>query len=454
MKYEKLNERQVDSDRIVHGTDEAHYAHQRSGYDVLVLDANSRKALATVRSLGKRGLRIAALEIASALPAPTFSSRWCQKSIICPAEEGTEAYLHYLESILDAFDIGVLIPSADGTIALVRQYRERLERRTRIALADEAALSIAMSKELTLEVAEQLGLAIPRGIPLSSVDEVELALREIGLPAVVKPTKSWLEDGQHGIRVAPRLVTTPAEARLVVEELTRFNGTVLFQRFLSGSQETVSLFIMGEEIVARFAYRSWREDPPMGGTSVVMQSMAYPADIGPQAELLVRKIGLTGYAHVEFRRDDRGKPYLMEINARLTAALGHAVQAGVDFPYLLYRWARGQPPEPVKDYRVGVRMRYLWGDIAGTYAAVRQHGRPGVPSPARAIFDFWASFFIPMRYDYLDWRDPMPVGSAIAARMRSGMKRIVRTLLRRKNVPGETSVCVADQERKAEVSHV
>ena len=126
----------------------------------------------------------------------------------------------------------------------------------------------------------------------------------------------------------------------------------------------------------------------------------------------MREIGLEGYSQVEFRRDAVGKPYLMEINPRLNLAIAHAVSVGVDFPYLLYQWANGEPIERVKSYRVGGWMRHLNGDIRATAAAVRQRGRPGVPSPARAILDFCLSFFIPMGYDYVDWRDPLPAWTA------------------------------------------
>src|SRR5437764_10296855 len=68
--------------------------------DALVLDAALRQSLVTVRSLGSRGLRVAALETTDGVPA--FSSRWCHQKAICPADEGTEDYLAYLEQVLDS----------------------------------------------------------------------------------------------------------------------------------------------------------------------------------------------------------------------------------------------------------------------------------------------------------------------------------------------------------------
>ena len=394
----------------------------RLAYDGLVLDARLRQSLVTVRSLGRRGLLVAALE--TLRNVPTFSSRWCQRSFVCPADEGTEEYLSFLEQLLDRSGARVLIASSDGTIALIRQHRKRLEERVRIALAKESALEAAINKEQTLEIAQGLGLGIPRGMKLEAVSEVPVALREIGLPAVVKPVQSWWSDEQRGARLICKLVTTPDEARDAVEVLTSSGGSILFQQFLSGRREAVHLLYAQGEIYARFAQWAKRAQPPLGGTSVLRQSIAVPVDIGEQAERLVRELDLEGYCEVEFRRDDAGNPYLMEVNPRLSASVEVAVRAGVNFPYLLYQWASGDHIDRVMSYRVGGWMRYLEGDIITTIQAISERGRPGVTPPTRAILDFFASFFIPMGYDYFDWEDPFPACAAAAEFGRSLPKRL------------------------------
>lgn len=414
-----------------------HHA-QTASFDALILDACLRQSLVSVRSLGKHGRRVAALDTLHA--APTFSSRWCQRSFVSPSHEATEEYLIYLEQLLELTGAHVLISSSDSTIALLRQHRERLERQVLIALAKEPALSIAVNKEQTLEIASRLGISVPRGVSMKSVDEVEAALCEIGLPAVVKPIESWVwnqnTDGNNrkGKRIVSKLVTTPEEARYAVEELTSAGGTTLFQQFLTGRREAMSFLYAKGEIYARFAQWAKRTEPPLGGQSVLRQSIAIPADIGEQAERLVREIDLEGYSEVEFRRDSAGVPYLMEINPRLSASVEIAVRSGVDFPYLLYQWATGEKIDRVQGYHVGGWMRYLKGDIMTTIEAYQQRGRPGVTPPLQAILGFCTSFFIPMGYDYFDWKDPKPafiatrdftsqwIGSAVRKRLTSPKK--------------------------------
>ena len=400
-------------------------------FNALITGAHFRQSLVTVRSLGRRGLSVAALATSSDVPA--FSSRWCDYGFVCPADEATDAYLAYLEQLVARTRPPVLIPTHDGTIALVRRRRARLERYTRVALADEPAMTIAANKELTLATARRAGVRVPPCLTVNTISEIPNALKEIGLPAVVKPSESWLRGDQRDVWKGPQLVTTADEARRAVAEIVGFGGAALCQPLLTGRREAVSFLYANGEVHARFAQWAKRTIPPLGGTSVLRQSIAIPPDIGNHAERLVREINLEGYSEVEFRRDSAGVPYLMQITPRLSASVEVAVRAGVDFPYLLYQWASGGRIDKITSYRVGGWMRYLQGDVMTTIAALKQRGRPGVSSPVRAVLGFGLSFLKPMDYDFFDWRDPVPAVRAVSEftrhLTRTSMKKARRTLV-------------------------
>jgi len=392
-------------------------------FDVLVLNAALRQSLVAVRSLGRRELQVAAAGTQRNTPA--LSSRWCRQGFVFPPEEALGAYVATLDAWLERAGAQVLIASNDATIALLRLHRARLEPRVCLALADERALAIAVNKERTLAVATRLGLHVPREMVVREVGDVPAALKEIGLPAVIKPCESWLWNGREGARLGAELVVTPAEARRGVAAVTRFGEAALFQQLLTGRREAVSFLHADGEVYARFAQWAKRTSMPLGGDSVLRQSIAIPLDIGAQAEALVREINLEGYSEVEFRRDAAGVPYLMEINPRLSASVEVAVRAGVDFPHLLYQWASGGPIERVAGYRIGSWMRHLGGDINTTIAALRQRGRPGVTPPVQSLLDFGLSFLRPMAYDYLNWKDPLPAVKATTDFTRHALSRLV-----------------------------
>ena len=393
--------------------------------DALILNARLRQSLVAVRSLGRRGFHIAAVDTEDRVP--TFASRWCREALVFPASEGTEAYLVHLEDILRSTERPVVISSHDGTIALMRRHRARLEALAPLALAPEPALAIAVSKERTLGVARQLGIPIPRAVTVRGAGDVSAALREIGLPAVIKPDESWVASagGTSGAWMGPRLVTSADEAHRVAASMTGGGGTALYQQFLTGRREAVSFLLAKGVIHARFAQWARRTRPPLGGESIIRQSIAIPDDIGGFAESLVQAIGLDGYSEVEFRRDAMGVPYLMEINPRLSASVGVAVRSGVDFPYLLYQWAAGVPLPKAARYTEGQWMRHLGGDIMTTIETIGERGRPGVTPPLRALLDFGASFLTPMSYDYADHRDPRPALRASANFTRYALDRLV-----------------------------
>jgi len=383
-------------------------AESRPRVDALVVDAGLRQSLVAVRSLGRLGVSVAAL--GASRDAPAFQSRWCLAHDVCGDPEGSDDYGDYLDRRLAAAPARVLIPSSDATIALLRRRRIHLERRTRLALASERALAVAVSKDRTLAVASALGITVPRQVVARSARDAAAAARDVGLPAVIKPDESWQERG--GRRLVCALVTTVEEAACTLEALTTYGVPALVQQFLTGRREAISFIYSHGRMYARFAQVATRTCPPLGGESVLRQSVPLPSPAAEQAEELVRAIGLEGYSEVEFRYSASGVPYLMEVNPRLSASVEVAVRAGVDFPRLLYQWARGSRIDVVRNYRTGLWMRNLAGDIMTTCAAFRDRGRPTTASPARAVLDFGLTCLRPMAYDGLDWSDLRPAVAA------------------------------------------
>jgi len=162
----------------------------------------------------------------------------------------------------------------------------------------------------------------------------------------------------------------------------------------------VSLLFNGNaEPRALFVHKRLREYPLRGGPSTLRESVVRPtvAELGTR---LLRALNWYGVAMVEFKVDPRdGVPKLMEVNPKLWGSLSLAIASGVDFPALLYRLAIEGDIEPVFDYRVGVRCRFLLGDVLHFLA-----------NPDR--FRLQPSFFrfgdAATHGDIWDWRDPTP----------------------------------------------
>src|SRR3989442_8864313 len=145
-------------------------------------------------------------------------------------------------------------------------------------------MAIAVNKEQTLAIAKRLGIAVPPSVSVGAADDVSRALKDVGLPAVVKPSESWIGAEGQGTRVVSRLVTKPEEAVRAVSEHTRFGGATLFQPFIPGRREAVRFLYGNGEGCPRFAQWAKRTHPPRGGATVPRPSTAGPAATGDQPE--------------------------------------------------------------------------------------------------------------------------------------------------------------------------
>lgn len=384
----------------------------QSGYDVLILDASVKQSLAGVRSLGRAGLRVAAgdstAQFSPAVPLPAFRSRYCLRSVTLPdLVTNTSAFVSAVIEFVRENSPRAVIPSGDITIGVLRPCRQQLAALgCFLALAPEHALEIANDKDRTLATAQELGILYPRSVNITDIADIDLAAAEFGYPFVLKPTISW--DGRSEERLLPVDVTSRDEAAEFMTRILSAGSGLLAQEWVPGRREGVSLFISGDEVIAACGHIAHRTSPPLGGSSVVRESIAPPADTLDAAVRLAKAIGLQGPCEVEFRRDRVGRALLMEINARLAGTIENAVQSGVDLPLMTWRWATGQENEPVMAHRVGVRTRWLQGDMRWLVQNWKRPGRPDSLPRLRSIGVFLAEFGKGAHYDYFDHRDVRP----------------------------------------------
>ena len=382
----------------------------------LVLDARERHSLTSVRSLGRAGIEVIPADPHSYTPA--FRSRFCSRRAVLPDPHDADAYVDRVIELCEMLGSPVVMTGHDGSIAALRSRRTELDAVARVALARENPLSVAVDKHATQAVAARLGVPVPPGRTVTDMAAAAAAIDELGLPLVVKPALSWKINGTRGFGVQLSIELTRGAALSRIGSLVEKGMTVLVQRWLPGARDAISLFLADDAVLAKFAVRTSRMYPVIGGDSIIRETIPLPSDISAMAESLVRELGLEGYCEVEFRRDERGQPYLMEINPRLNAGVEVAVRAGVNVPLMLYQWAAGERLRPALQYATGRRMRWLAGDARWLAAALANPEHPDAPSRAAAIAMFIAEFLRPAGYDYVAHDDLAP---ALLEVVRTGM---------------------------------
>ncbi|HEY6792712.1 MAG TPA: NAD(P)-binding domain-containing protein, partial [Trebonia sp.] len=404
----------------------------RAGYqtfDVLVLDAGYKQTLASARSLGRAGLRVAlgesVAEYRPPVPLPAFASRYCAHRLVLPNyADDARGFADAVLDFVGKHRVQVVLPTGDAASAALVPFRGELAKLgCTLALAPDAALEIANDKARTLEIALELGIPVPRSLPVGGIDDLPSVAAGLGFPFVLKPTISWT--GKAAKRVVPIEVVTMAEAIAATERFLAAEAGVLAQRWASGRREGVTLFIQDGNVVASYGHVEHRTTPALGGASVVRESIQAPRDVLDAAVRLAKAVGMQGVCAVEFRRDADNRPLLMEINPRLVSTTGNAIQSGIDLPLMIWQWATGIEVKPVASHRAGVRTRWLRGDIRWLMENQGRVGRPDSEPRLRSFWIFASEFVRTWRYDYLDVRDFRPAIAELRS-IAATTRRVVR----------------------------
>jgi predicted ATP-grasp superfamily ATP-dependent carboligase len=388
------------------------------GPRVLVLDGRSGSALATVRSLGAAGWHVLA-------PAGSRSAASRYASYSAPVPDAFEAPERFQQAIIEtvrAFDVAVVVPCTDASMSLLDEIRGELEG-AQVMGASEPLSKLLRDKATALHAAAEAGFQVPiGGVPDDLAAAVRLA-DDVGYPCVVKPRLSAVRRGLRLAQVRHGVAYNEAELRVLLAQSE--GDPPLIQELVPGRALSVGAVLRDGLVLARVARETLSFHPVGGGTSVWKRTIR-PDDTGVQAALdLLLALGYEGLAEVEYQVGADGAPRLMEVGVRAFGWFPLAIAAGVNLPLIAGQSLMGEAIAPALDYRVGLEMRWLGGEILRVRDALAR-GRyvpPGISRRA-VISRAWPPWRRGMLYDGLALDDPAPW---IPARWRRHAQPLVPT---------------------------
>jgi D-aspartate ligase len=301
--------------------------------------------LAAIRSLGRDGIRVLALDHRPW--ALGFSSRYAERIIGPDPARDEEELVALLLQLAEGFDAPApIFPTHDEHLSLLSRRRADLENGYRFPFPSWDVLGPMFSKRHQLEAAERAGVAIPRTFHPRAPEEATAAADGTGYPVFLKPSS------QLGFRALHRrqgfVCTNAAELRQAYETMAAHEPMV--QEFVPGGDEqlyTLGSYIGADgEVLGLFSGHKLRQTASGMGTARVGVSL-WVDDVVDQGLALLRELGFHGISQVEFKHDTRtGEFKLMEVNARLWQWHGLASACGVDFPVIAYRDLTGRREPP------------------------------------------------------------------------------------------------------------
>jgi predicted ATP-grasp superfamily ATP-dependent carboligase len=373
---------------------------------VLVLDANQRSALATTRCLGKRGIHVVvADETARTLAG---SSKYCREAMVYPSPvTDPTGFIATLRREVKRRQITLLLPMTDVTTPLILECRDQFPEGT-LPYVPHETYEQATDKWQLYQLAKRQDVPTPMTHYIRRAEDLETIAQNLRFPAVLKPYRSRIRVSDGCVSASVKYATSlDAIGRLMDQHPVFREHPFLIQEQVMGEGAGLfALYDQGRPVVF-FAHRRLREKPPSGGVSVLSESVAVSPLLQGMAQRLLDALQWHGVAMVEFKVAPDGTPYLIEINARFWGSLQLAVEAGVDFPWLLYQMGTGRPVDAVDSYQVGVRNRWLLGDLDRLYL-VWKNPSNALSSKWKNLVQFVTPFERNVRYEVNRWDDFSP----------------------------------------------
>ena len=210
--------------------------------------------------------------------------------------------------------------------------------------------SLCLRKHIVNSALERAGLPVPK----FSVVRRGGAIPSVGFPAICKPAA---EDASIGVEQRSVVRTSRELAERVASMLERWDE-VLVQRFVQGRE--VNVGIVGDAVlpIAEIdfgrmpkgmwrivTYRSkWEDGSDEDVGAAPLGPARLPAGVAAQLRKIAvaarRIVGVAGYGRVDLRIDERGRPWILEVNANPdfspTAGLARMARvAGIDYGALV-----------------------------------------------------------------------------------------------------------------------
>lgn len=324
-----------------------------------ILLGGGNVAVSVARSLGERGIAVHAL--GDAEWDTVGHSRYCTSFTHIGHHALQEQYLAWLA----ARYVGeaVVFPCDDESLELVARRRRELEELAyRPIEANDAVLLAMVDKEQSYQLAERVGVGVPRRFVLESPDDMDAKLEASGVafPCALKPLHSHLFARRFGSSTKVIRLPDRAELERVATDLNSLGSKMMVTEIIPGPEDAyVSLYTYLDERsqpLIQFTKRKLRQYPPGFGLGTYHVSTV-DADVAGVGLQFCQGIELRGVACVEFKKDARdGRLKLIECNHRFTLAGELLRYSGVNLPVLAYSRLTDAPAPSMNGYRSGVRL--------------------------------------------------------------------------------------------------
>lgn len=325
---------------------------------VLITEADHYNTLAIVRSLGKKGINV---DVTGYHPFnQSFFSRYSKGKILSPNPlKDVSGFINSLIHQVKKEKYDVLFPVGVKSVLPILFYKNLFSQFVQLPFGSYENTLLAHDKSILLDIAQKIGIPIPKTILPSTQTEMMSKIQSIGFPCVIKLRKSWSSIGIHYARNSDELISYFKDSKNASQGNIMLDySEPLIQEYVPGEVHDICVLFNEGEPRAALSQKRIKTYPASGGGGILNQTTNEPELIELAIKLL-KRINYHGPAQVEFKIDSRtDEPKLMEVNPKFWGTLDLSIKSGIDFPYMAYQLAKYGDVE--SDYSYEVDKIYKW----------------------------------------------------------------------------------------------
>lgn len=368
--------------------------------------------MAVLRSLGKQGIPVTVT--AEHKNVQPFYSKYCTDFLTYPsARLDLRLFIRSMVKYLAQKRFDTLFPMGDLTLWPISRWRSKFEKYVRLPFPSHSSVEQSFNKLHTIRLARKIGVPVPRSFWIKNTGQLKSLSARIPYPAIIKPRFSWFwidNKATTRFNLRPQYANTPEELICKYMTIHEKSPFPIIQEYVPGHNYSVAVLCKDSQIKARCFIKVYRAVPVIGGNSTYRETIDPDIRTLHYVSRLMKVLNWNGIAEIEFRLDKRDSiPKLMEINARCWGSIQTAIEAGIDFPSLLYKLVMEENVPQVNHYQIGVKSRWLSGDLQRLINVLNGNYFTNKHMPItklQALRDFMT--FSRETYDGLFWEDIVP----------------------------------------------
>lgn len=320
-------------------------------------------ALDSMRTNGERNIRV----IGADANKVSHGLYMADAAYLVPRDTDPQ-YIRTIADICKKEKVDVIYPLASGGQSIFYGYENALG--IPILVQPREGLEIADNKFLLCKFARKHNIGAPDVFEVATWDDIQKAALAVGFPEKPFVLKRHKSSGAKGLKIIYNTLD-PMERfmsrenqHMSIEEL-KFHILKLQKwpqmhvaEYLPGNEYSVDVLCKEKRVYATIVRKRYSA---IGGSSKVAE-VVDEEDLKMLSINLAQALKLTYVVNLQWRRDAKGTPKIMEINPRIPATIHQTIKAGVNMPYLAVKLALNEEITIPKE-QLGTMVIKYYGSV-------------------------------------------------------------------------------------------